>query len=220
LKAGCGCDFCEELEKGFTNLGGERVLRQPLLESENFTVIPTIGQIVEGYLLIVSKDHYLSFGAVPEEQYEELERVKDQVRAVLAENYCTPLFFEHGAVSDARKGGCCIDHAHLHAVPVKADILPYLIEHFRAVPIESVRDLKRQHEKGQHYLFLEQQSGKKYIFDIPEVIPSQFLRKVIAHEIDEPDKWDWKEYWGLDEMVRTLRKLRGKFKQDVIHHPQ
>jgi ATP adenylyltransferase len=203
------CPFCMQLRSGVLRLEEEDVIMRPL------------GQLVEGYLLIVSKGHHISLGGIPEEHHSELERVKEEVKRVLSEHYCIPLFFEHGAAGTNRKGGCCIDHAHLHAVPVGVDVLQELANRFSHSEIRSFADLKARYDKGQHYLFLEEASGRKYIFDIPSVIPSQYIRKVIAQKIGKPERWDWRECWGLDEMIHTLHKLRGKFAcPDGINHPQ
>ena len=44
-----------------------------LYETENFAVIPSLGSIVEGWLLIIPKKHYLSYGYLSsEELYKEL----------------------------------------------------------------------------------------------------------------------------------------------------
>ena len=91
-----------------------------MFESDNFVVFPSLGQIVEGYLLIAPKKHYIGVSGIPKELYPELEEVCKKVRNKLSEVYCVPLFFEHGPHKES-KGGCCIDHAHIHAVPVKTD---------------------------------------------------------------------------------------------------
>ena len=37
----------------------------PLVETENFVVVPSLGALVEGWLLIVPKAHHISYGALP-----------------------------------------------------------------------------------------------------------------------------------------------------------
>jgi diadenosine tetraphosphate (Ap4A) HIT family hydrolase len=206
-----GCQFCEEIKERALQIWGIRFSRHTIIESENFIVIPTLGHIVEGYLLIVSKEHFISCGGIPSEMYPELEEIKEKVARILSDNYTTPLFFEHGPASQNRKGGCCIDHAHIHAVPVNVNITGELAKHFSYREIDSFEDLKEQFEKGQHYFFLEDHSKKRYLFDLPDVVPSQYIRKVIAQKIGKPERWDWRTCLGLDELAQTLKKLSGKF---------
>src|SRR3989344_6771630 len=118
------CQYCSEFEIGHLDFNGKNLGNRMLFETDNFVVFPTIGQIVEGYSLIASKLHYTGMGHIPLELHAELESVKNKVRKVLTDNYRNPLFFEHGPASRAKKGGCCIEHAHFHAVPVNLDIVP------------------------------------------------------------------------------------------------
>ena len=55
-----------------------------IFQSKNFFVVPSIGAMErEGYLLICSKEHYDGVGGIPDEQYLELTRVLDHVKAGL-----------------------------------------------------------------------------------------------------------------------------------------
>lgn len=96
------CDYCKEFRRGFLEIEKENFGNRILFETENFLVFPTLGQIVEGYLLIASKEHYLNIGEIPLELYPELEKLQHKVRKVLEDNYYTPLFFEHGPASDRK----------------------------------------------------------------------------------------------------------------------
>lgn len=205
----CNCPFCE-YSNGYFEIRGQNFKNKILFESENFLVFPSLGQIVEGYLLISSKEHYIGIGEVPMQLHQELENVQEKVRNILTENYGTPLFFEHGPVSRSKRGGCCIEHAHIHAVPVQMDILNDIADKFQFKKITNYDGLTKQFSKGIPYLFLEENSDR-YVFEIPDIIPSQYIRKIIAHKIEKPDRWDWHSCLGLEEMSRTIKKLSGKF---------
>lgn len=201
------CDFCQAFETGsFPLSGGNRIL----VDSGNYYVFPGLGQIVEGYLLIASKQHYIGIGEIPVQLYGELEIVLDKVREALRDFYCAPLFFEHGPATASRRGGCCIEHAHIHAMPVNIDIVDDISRQFSPHKISDLVELKRLYERGVPYLFLESTSGERYVFEIPGSIPSQYIRRIIAEKIGKPERWDWGAYWGLEELQRTLETLRGK----------
>ena len=212
------CPYCDAFEKGCfefekkNNLPSKAYLKNRILyETKNFIVFPTVGQIVEGYLLIASKKHFLGMGQIPKRQYSELNFICKKVRNILTEEYTSPLFFEHGVISEVKKGGCCITHAHFHAIPVKIDILHELVNHFEYQRIKSLDSLKKQFDKGIPYFFYESNYGERYLFEIPEIVPSQYIRKVIAVKIGKPERWDWKSCLGIVELLRTIEKLKGKF---------
>ncbi len=205
------CPYCKEFEEGKLEIRGEDLGSRILFESDNFLVFPSLGQIVEGYLLIATKKHYIGMAEVPKILYPELEKVQEKVRKVLTENYSSPLFFEHGAVSEFKRGGCCIEHAHLHSVPVELDILEDLAKHFKCSQISSFSELKIQSETQTPYFFLQDNSGRRYLFQVPEVVPSQYIRQIIAKKLNCGEKWDWRSYLGLEELKKTLEKLRGRF---------
>lgn len=43
----------------------------PVFESRNFVVVPSLGSLVEGWMLLLPKKHLLSMGALPEELVAE-----------------------------------------------------------------------------------------------------------------------------------------------------
>jgi len=202
------CQFCDEFEKGFLEFQDINFGNRILVESDNFAVFPSLGQIVEGYLLIASKEHHIGIGNVPQEQYRELDSVCQGVRRMLSDSYGSPLFFEHGSASERKKGGCCITHAHIHAVPVQCDILPELGSYFSYSEIESFDPLKEQFDKGVPYFFYESNAGKRYLFEIPDIVPSQYIRQVIALKIGKPERWDWRTCPGIDELLHTVELLK------------
>ncbi len=197
----CKCKLCKE----FTDKNNI------LYETKNLFVVPSVGQIVEGYLLICSKQHYIGFGDLPEKIFPELERVQKLVRRILSKNYDVPIFFEHGPVSIVKKGGCCVEHAHFHAVPANIDILKELSKHFRPEIIDSLLALKTQFKSGNPYFFYENPTGQRYIFSITEIIPSQYIRKIIAAKLGMRDKWDWKKYPEIEKFSKTIQRLKNDF---------
>jgi len=199
------CPYCEGFEKGFQY--GNKIL----YESDNFVVFPSLGQIVEGYLLITPKKHYIAIGEIPSELYPELDFVCKKVRKVISDNYEKPIFFEHGPISSEKRAGCCIEHAHFHAVPVKVDILSDLAKYFKYHKIKTFADIKKQFKKGIPYFYYESNVGKRYVFEVPKSIPSQYIRRIIASKIGKPEIWDWGIYLGLDELLKTIDVLRDKF---------
>src|SRR5262245_54753171 len=96
-----------------------------IFETANFSVISGLGQLVEGYTLIVTKRHFLSMAHLPLYLYEELNYVYNLVKRAIEEKYVPPIVFEHGPMKQQIRGidfsgggGSCLEHAHLHFMPI------------------------------------------------------------------------------------------------------
>jgi diadenosine tetraphosphate (Ap4A) HIT family hydrolase len=208
------CDFCDEfsggLENSFTARYGSDLTSRIILRTENFSVLPSLGQIVEGYLLIVPAKHYTALADLPMQLVQELSELSGRVRRALVGTYGPALLFEHG-VRAGQSGGCGIDHAHLHAVPF-------------AYTREPVEELKQRHtfkfiggiseindavSPSSSYLYYEDLSGQPCAFDV-DFMPSQYVRKVLAESMGI-DLWDWREYGREQALVSSIVRLSDAF---------
>ncbi len=194
------CAFCERRDNCSLSV----------LESENFFVFPSLGQIVEGYLLICSKEHYLSCSEIPQGQFLEFLDVKERVRTMLAQNYTDPIFFEHGCASQDRdkRAGCCVEHAHMHSVPANVDLVDAIEKNFKGRKIGALSEIKELYMKAIPYFYYENQKGQKYIFELHERAPSQYLRQVLAVKLGLPERWDWRTCPCRDDVSKAYMKLK------------
>lgn len=212
------CPYCDEFDRGSLQLGENNYGNRILWEADNFTIFPDLSQLVEGYLLIASRTHYVGMGAMPSSVFEELEGVQDKVARVLAADYCSPFFFEHGPASESNKGASCIEHAHLHSVPLSnSDQARVLATVLREYPdycrIDSLSELIRFYKAGQPYLLLQPSVGDRFVVPLsPNGAQSQYIRGIIANTIGKPERWNWRQHWDIGKLNSTLSKLRGKFK--------
>ena len=188
------------------------IINTVILESNNFKVIPALGQFVEGYLLILSKSHFYSIGGIPNSLADELIAIKNEVDSLLKLHYSKPIFFEHGASSSGFKAGCCIDHAHIHAIPAKIDLLPYLLTSYNLERINNINKMLNFGQRDIPYLFYENSEDEQYIcsIDINNEPPTQYLRKVLAQELNIVKYHDWRTYPFLENIEKTILKLGNK----------
>ena len=209
------CSFCAELnQQQENNLFLEKIKpyipieNRIIFRTENWVVMPTIGSLVSGYLLLVSKDHYISVGSCPTQMFFELTCLIKSLRQVLFNIYKTPVIvFEHGGSSTNFKGGCCVDHTHLHILPFKCDIINNVNnQNLRKHVVTSFSDLRNYFLKGVPYLYYENHNEKKVAIT-GEIIVSQYFRKIISHELNIPEKWDWRYNTGMENIVDTLVKI-------------
>jgi len=207
------CDFCDELAGGsgnaFALTYGHVISSRHMIAGGSFCVLPSLGQIVEGHLLLVPQAHLASMAELADGEMGALEVLCKQIRSVLVDMYGQCVFFEHG-VRHAGSGGCGIDHAHLHAVPVAGNgILAVLMHNFAGSRIDHFADIRRTIGPAFSYLFFEDSSGERYVFAAPS-IPSQYLRKLVCESLGKSD-WDWRKSGYEPELVSTLQRLSSVF---------
>ncbi|MFH1065277.1 MAG: HIT family protein [Nanoarchaeota archaeon] len=191
-----GCAFCNR----------NRLEKELITETKNFLVVPTIGQIVEGYTLIIPKKHVLCFGLLSSNMLEEYIELKDKVDKAITTAYQKPMYFEHGIV------GQTVPHAHMHCVPSNADLLPgllmrnYSIKGRRVLSSElGLKDVVK--DFGPYYYY--EHSGFKIAFDVN--VSEMALRIALADTLDIPEAADWRNVNKSDDeksMKKTIEKLK------------
>jgi diadenosine tetraphosphate (Ap4A) HIT family hydrolase len=186
-------------------------------ESENFYAKAALGHFVFGYTLIISKEHYPSFAYVPEELFPELEAFRDYVLGKL-HDICqrTISIMEHGAMSRCQRGGSCIDHAHLHLVPLAADLYPKLRERFSFAELKSIRDVRRFKDTQSSYLYYQREGFRSHGAKLSQDVPSQTLRRIACEALGTPELWDWR-----DKPLRdVLERFKSEYKRLAIGTPK
>lgn len=185
------CKFCSVFDLA------EAPCDRPVLRTPNFIVAPTVGALVPGWMLIVSREHHISAGSLPTPLFAELRETIDRVFSAMTQIDTTPAVFEHGPACENTSVGCGIDHCHMHVVPVDFDL------YAEAEPLSqecqivwaATRDLratKQCHDAGQPYLYVEQ--GGIARIGTSRHLPSQFFRRVIAARQGRPQEFDWKRH--------------------------
>ncbi|HXR17147.1 MAG TPA: HIT domain-containing protein [Terriglobales bacterium] len=203
------CEFCDEFAGGSANSFAAHYAHElesrTILEQENFRVLPTLGQIVPGYLLLVPNHHYRAFADMSLEELKAAEVLKTSLTEQMRVMYGNYLFFEHG-VRTSDSGGCGISHAHLHAVPFphEKDPVEELARSFSFEKISSLLELKRV-EPDRSYLYYESVRGIKYVL-YPPFIPSQYIRRLLAEALGNR-AWDWRQCKREERFLSTLSQV-------------
>ena len=172
-------------------------------------MIASLGQITQGHLLVVPLKHICSLRDLGNEDIREVENLRADVRSTLQETYGACVFFEHG-IRTGGSGGCGIDHAHMHAVPVTGEgVLKTLTREFRGRSIQCLAEIKRSRNPNSSYLYFEDASAQQYIFPVSN-LPSQHMRKLVAESIGKSD-WDWRKCGHEPEVISTVQRLAPLF---------
>lgn len=207
------CDFCDELAGGeqnaFRQRYGSEVRHRHIPISETYFLFPSLGQIAEGHVLLVPHSHVTSMAALTIAETEELEEVCGRVRRILKEVYGACIFFEHG-VRRAGSGGCGIQHAHMHAVPVQGTgVLEVLGNSFQGSSISRLADVDGAVSQELSYLYFETCQGERYVFGAPSM-PSQYMRRVVCESLRKQN-WDWRAVGYEPGLIATVNRFSAEF---------
>src|SRR5918992_1647622 len=189
---------------------------QVLSESRFFYVKPGLGHFADGYLLINAKRHVRSLAYLPSEALAELDSVKNifrqRIQSLLG---CEVVFFEHGEVNPNHHPGCCLEHAHLHLLPLPEPVSDTLNLSFAQNGLKSLTELQRYAGNNTSYLFYEDRQGTMRAYHIDENLPSQFLRQEFSKRLGKHERWDWAVFPFREEIVRfsDLYKLGAQSNQ-------
>lgn len=199
------CRFCCPPEK-------ERIL----YITEHFYVMVSLGPIVEGYLLIVSKEHIGACLHLPEEYIEEFLRLKNKVKQILTDEYGGCIFYEHGKV-----GSCLIEgkdhihcfHAHLHCIPALLELNEDIEKELNGNSYESFYDCYNGMRGKDRYLYIEDSKIMTYC---PErKLRSQYLRYKLAEKAGEPERWDWVKMQNWPLIEKSIERLKPRFNESA-----
>lgn len=209
------CCFCEEYHDIYNNQyynnWGKKLgySSRILLESPNWYVIPTIGCLTVGYVLLVCKQHYLSLANLDSELYQEMLVLKEQTESVLlSELGYNCISFEHGTTNAFYTGANSVDHVHLHIVPFASKIWnnivsSYNIKNFYNIPnYNHLFNLWKSNLPESYLLFQDLDNN---IYYIPDALnyPSQFFRRCISPYLGT-NLWDWKQEVHESNFIKTL----------------
>lgn len=176
-----------------------------LLSTPAGVVIPSVGALVPGWLLIVPRARVLSYAALSQSIRNELfglsHNLAERVSAL-----GTPMILEHGAGRPESAVGCGIDQAHLHVVPVNFDLLEQVLKDDR-VAWSSVphSDPWASLDAGDEYYLIATRDVA--FVGIPQACESQYFRRHIARGVGLGDRWDYKGWPNYGNVARTIREF-------------
>jgi diadenosine tetraphosphate (Ap4A) HIT family hydrolase len=214
MKPTTQCEFCHELSGSGEN-SFDRIYRfQPrtrvISRSANFVVVPSLGQLSEGHLLLLPVGHWTALADLPKSLFDEFEALRADTCSILQKEYGPCLLFEHG-VREGDSGGCGIYHAHGHAVPFPPELDP-IARLMSAFPHQEIGKLSEIREKCADlsgYIFYQDSRSKSHVFAAPN-LPSQYMRKLLAGVLGAPG-WDWRTAGREERLLATLGRLSTHF---------
>ena len=184
--------------------------QRTVYSNENFFVIPTIGQFILGYLLIIPYKHIMSNAELTEAEMKDFMQVLEDVKYILELTYQTSniLVWENGTGNSGRgKAKDSVVHAHTHVAPslLTAD----KIEAYSTFPLKEISTEEICNYNKHSYLLVQDIGNKWRINDNPDVyIPRQYVRQLLADEYHIPGEcWNWRTHQFLDMMMQTCNDI-------------
>lgn len=210
------CPFCNQfrdcIDRGVSRHIFEDDFDRILYQDNDFVVVPTLGPLVEGWLMIIPRDHILSIRELPVSLRPKLLRLKRCISEILGRAYSDPIFFEHGSLTSTKSAGACVVHAHLHALPRHIDIISELATELQLQPIHSLSSVWDEVQRSP-YLYLEVPGSYTVLTTVTHHLPCQYLRRLIATKLGCPHEWDWRRHPHPDRVRAACTKLRSAFKE-------
>ena len=200
------CVLCGELEKHCS----AEPWNIPLFSSKNFVALPSLGALVEGWLLLVPKNHFISIGALPGHLFDEMNAFRRILESALTECYGSVAAFGHGPSKERRSVGCGVDHAHLHLVPVSFDLATLvspMLPNGASWNPSGIEECRKAQQRGEDYLYVEQPLGSGLIASGD--MGSQLFRRVIASQIGNPEEYNWREHPHLNNVRATISRIHA-----------
>jgi len=180
-------------------------IRETILdETKHFYIMPSLGSLVEGYILLISKKHINSMSELTKSEFDEYEFLINKYRKIFKEIYKKyPIIFEHGTPNlNGTMQTSSIFHAHTHIVNHKFKNEKDLLREL------NIKEIDNLNLVFNNYIFYINEKGKKYITYKFES-KSQLIRMKIAEDLNLIDKYDWHKNRFDNNINLTIDKIKN-----------
>ncbi len=188
------CELCNAI-KDSSSLN-PKIWNTPLYETDSFIILPSIGPLVSGHVLICSKNHYQSLSFMKKEHVLELKSLLHKLEKRDFMKDC--LISEHGSSWD-QKGGACVIHTHLHIIPSFSRDVDILEGH---LPVFDVDELDQVLNIDDPYLLNFNLNNKIKVYEAYN-IPSQQIRMALCKKYGFK-RQDWRQDEKLDLIKKSI----------------
>lgn len=168
-------------------------------------IVPPLGSLVPGHLMVVLAVHHRSFSGIPAHMLAKAERLLATMQGTYGRIWpggTGVLLFEHG--TGAGGGPNCIEHAHVHVAPGLAHLADRLLpaNHITAESVSQAADLYP--DTG----YVATWAHGTFRLAADAGLESQYFRKMIRRMQDRPDDWDYLAFPELDHVCSTVTRFR------------
>ena len=187
----------------FCDIDHSKIENTIIEETENFIIMPSLGSLVDGYILIVTKRHINSMSELNENELIEYKNIIDKYQNLFKKIYNkTPIVFEHGTPNqNSEMKANSVTHAHTHIVNINFSNENEILEKYN---FKKINDFKEINKNTNYIKYIS--NNKIYItYNFPSV--SQLMRILIAEELNYKDKFDWKKERFDENIISTIERI-------------
>ena len=191
------CRFCDLLANPFDD-GLPREYDLPIHKTDDFVLLPAIGPLLIGHVMIVSVNHYPSLLSMPNDIRIKFDEYVSYLHTFWGDG-AKFLLAEHGS-SVTSSDGACIAHTHINLLPF-AKISDIVID----ANYPEIQRANKVCELSSYYraYFLLKYTGSDAIVHDAANAPSQYLRiKYVANK--HGTDWDWRLNPNYDQIDMTI----------------
>jgi len=220
------CTFCSELSgllktTNYGKLTGQYSQSRILWSNKDFAIIPSLGPLVEGHLLLIPKHHEFSFVNLSKSILSEAEKLILSIIQFFRQQKHSTLIFEHGAIVQAGcayerrlkkvKAGACTDHAHIHIVPClsAAPVIQKMNDihfHLEKRKLQHLSEMHEAVERDFPYIIIGSSRMKSWVLYVIDELPSQFMRQIVASIVGLKE-WSWYRSPCIDSVQKTVQYM-------------
>jgi diadenosine tetraphosphate (Ap4A) HIT family hydrolase len=205
------CPLCNAAHNVALMVGGTNV-NTIIGRSEEFLIIPALGPLVPGHVLVISKTHSEGLRFLSPEMRQRYKLLSDEIHAYCAQTGDTVLEAEHGASTRSARGPC-IRHTHVHILPGLGDAIAAFHP-----GSDSQLPLSAESSRIDPYIWLSN-GGQEKFYPAPHAHGQEIRRTIGAYL--EFDDWDWavsslrtrSESSGATYEIDLAAKNRGKLEK-------
>lgn len=203
------CVLCRELngskETNFHAIYGDHLSRK-LAETENFVLIPALGQLTTFQSMIVPKQHFISMKEAIKD-FSEIQTLLDFYKTIFLSEEDEMMFFENG--NSSALPSSCIEHAHLNILPIKFDFekekANFLDLNDELLFHQSLQGIYNDIQYGQTYRLVGTIAVGFYAMYLQKKPESQFMRKKISKILNQ-EIWDWKHFGYQKSLLNSIHE--------------
>lgn len=179
----------------------------PIWETKNFVVLPSLGSLVPGWLLVVPKTPVCRIADIDPTTRNEFEELVSKVKRAVEGRYDDAYLFEHGGFSGSPIS-CGVDQAHLHIAPLPFDLLEaarHTLEGEDQWTLSNQNKMPYDFCGDEEYWYVS--SAKRSLYEKVVSPESQRFRKLIAFHLGCAEMWDYKKHHCLENIQETVEAM-------------
>ena len=192
----------------FCDIDQSKIENTIIEKTKYFYILPTLGSLVDGYVLIVTKRHINSMSELNDNELEEYKTIIAKYQKLFNKIYNkTPIVFEHGTPNqNSKMKANSVTHAHTHIVNINFKNEKELLEKYNFKEINNLKEI----ETNKNYIKYIYNNKIYITYNFPCV--SQLMRILIAEELNYKDKFDWKKERFDENIISTIERIKGELK--------